>query len=257
MDEGIKVAWNVVVDDEGDAVNIDASGGDVGGNDGFDLTFLEGIENPFTLILTQVAVQASDVKAVFFESFNRQVHHALGVAEDDGLVVVLHPNEKATEHPEFVGAADSHRVEVNGWDIQRFCIGEHEVGFVHEFVSSVNDFLRESCGKQEGLLSPRHAFHHPHDVREEPHVQHAVGFVQAEHLRGRQIDVTSLAHVHDSTGSANDDVNALAQSLGLLFKVRTTVDGEDGESSVALQQREFFSHLVRQFTGWCQNQGLK
>ena len=47
-------------------------------------------------------MKAGDVKAVLLESLNRQVDHALGVAEDDGLVVVLHSHEKTAEHPEFV-----------------------------------------------------------------------------------------------------------------------------------------------------------
>ena len=55
-----------------------------------------------TAVLAEVAVKAGDVKAVLLESLNRQVDHALGVAENDGLVVILHSHEKTAEHPEFV-----------------------------------------------------------------------------------------------------------------------------------------------------------
>ena len=102
MNERVHVTWNVVVDHEGDAVNVDATSSDVGGDDGLDFAFLEGIENTLSLVLAEVAVQAGDIKAVLLESLNRQVDHALGVAEDDGLVVVLHSDEKTAKHPEFI-----------------------------------------------------------------------------------------------------------------------------------------------------------
>ena len=41
VDEGIHVVWNVIVDDQRDPVNVDSTGSNVRGDDGFDFTFFE------------------------------------------------------------------------------------------------------------------------------------------------------------------------------------------------------------------------
>ena len=91
MNERVHVVWNVVVDNQRDAVHVDAACGDVRGDDGADFALFERIQNALTLVLAEVAVQASDVEPVFLQALNCQVHHALGVAENDGLVFFFHP----------------------------------------------------------------------------------------------------------------------------------------------------------------------
>ncbi len=69
--------------------------------------------------------------------------------------------------------------------------------------------------------------------------------------------MASLAHVHDTTGRADDDVNALAESFCLLFEVGATVHGQDGQTAIALEHDQFFCDLVGEFTCGCQNEGLE
>ena len=69
--------------------------------------------------------------------------------------------------------------------------------------------------------------------------------------------MATLAHVHNTTGCSHDDVNPLSEGLCLLFEVGATVDRQNGEAGVPLKQFEFLSHLICQFTGRRQHQGLK
>ena len=257
MDERIHVVGNVVVDDQGDAVNVNASCGNVGGDDGFDFAFLERVEDALPLVLTQVAVKPCNVKSVFLEAFNRQVNHALRVAENDGLVVRLHANQQSPQDPEFVRPTNANGIEVNGRDVQFFSVGQDKIRFVHEFMSGVNDFLGKGGGEQQGLFTSSHPLDDPHDVREEPHVKHPVGFVKAEELGGCEVDVTSLAHVHHATGRPNNHVHAFGEAFRLLFQIGSTVNGLDAEPSVALKEQEFLCDLVGQFSGWCKDQCLQ
>ena len=124
-------------------------------------------------------------------------------------------------------------------------------------MSGIDDLLREGGRKQERLLAPRHALNNPHDVGEETHVKHAIGFVQAEEFRRCKVNVASFGHVHHSARRTDDDVDAFAEGLGLLFEVGATVDGQDGQPRVALKEVEFLGNLVGQFTRGCQHERLE
>ena len=124
-------------------------------------------------------------------------------------------------------------------------------------MSCIDDFLREGSRKQKRLLTPCHALNDPHDVGEETHVKHAIGFVQAEKLRRCKVNVASFCHVHHSTGRTDDDVDAFAEGLGLLLEVGATVDGQDGQPCFALEEVEFLGNLVGQFTRGCQDERLE
>ena len=84
------------------------------------------------------------------------------------------------------------------------------------------------------VCSRGHPLENPQNVGEEAHVEHAVGFVEDEHRRLRQIDVTALRHVHHATGRSDDDVHARVELLGLLLDVRATVDGLHAQPGFAL-----------------------
>ena len=179
-------------------------------------------------------MKSCDVKAMLLQTLNRQIHHSLGVAKNDGLVVNFHPGQKATENPQFVGTSDSDRVKVNWRYVQFLCVGQHEIGVVHEFMSGIDDFLGEGGREEEGLFSTGHALYDPHDVGEESHVKHAVSFVQAHHLWSTKVDVATFTHVHHTARCPHDDINALTQRFGLLLEVGSAVDGQNGKACISL-----------------------
>jgi len=121
----------------------------------------------------------------------------------------------------------------------------------------VDDFLWERRRKQQRLFSLCHSFNTPHDVREEPHIKHTVGFIQTKERGLAQIDVSSFSHIHDATGRTNDDVDTVSESFGLLLEVSTSVNGENLQSHGALQRVEFFGNLTGQFSCWRQDEGLQ
>ena len=124
-------------------------------------------------------------------------------------------------------------------------------------MSGIDDFLRESGRKEQGLLTPGHSLNNPHDVGEESHVEHAIGFVKAHDLRFAQVNVATFTHVHDTAGCSDDDIDALSKGLCLLFEVSPSVNSEYDEAGIALEHAQFFCDLIGEFSRGCQNQSLE
>lgn len=57
-------------------------------------------------------------------------------------------------------------------------------------------------------------------------LEHLVSFVENDGLQGREIDVSSLNVIEDTTTSANKEVDSTTQSSRLVLDVHATVDGK-------------------------------
>ena len=64
------------------------------------------------------------------------------------------------------------------------------------------------------------------DIGDEAEIEHAIGFVQHQHLHGAQVDDALLDEVDDAARRAHQDVDALLEMMPLLF----VVDAAEGEA---------------------------
>jgi hypothetical protein len=74
---------HVVVEDVADVLDVEAAGGDVGGDEDVDLAGLEAVELADPLGLLHVAVDLAGVEAGALEALGELAHRRLAVAEDD------------------------------------------------------------------------------------------------------------------------------------------------------------------------------
>ena len=85
---GVLVAGCVEVDHVGDAGDVDAAGGDVGGDQRVDVAALEAGQRPFALALALVAVHRDRRRLAAAQPLDQPVGAALGADEDQGAAAV-------------------------------------------------------------------------------------------------------------------------------------------------------------------------
>ena len=106
-------------------------------------------------------------------------------------------------------------------------------GFGEERAGQRDDRARHRGGEQHGLPL---LGHHPQDlldVRQETQIEHLVGLVEDQHLDLAQDELGLVGQVEQAAGGAHDQVDALLQSLDLLFVRGAAVDREHLERAGA------------------------
>ena len=76
------------------------------------------------------------------------------------------------------------------------------------------------------LAVGRKQFDNPPDVGHEAHVEHAIGFVQHEHLDRIELQAALVVEVEQTAGRGDDDVDTAAEQLHLRHLADTAVDGD-------------------------------
>ena len=152
MQVSLLVLGNRVVDHVSYVVNIDASGGNLGGNQDVFLPAAEGSHRTLTCLLRHVAVQSRCVEAAIDQLFGNLGSLTLGLAEDYGLAATFGLQD-ATNNFVFV-----HRVSAvdNLLDVS---LGVTLIRVVHADVNRAvlvlackrNYRSRHGCREQHGL----------------------------------------------------------------------------------------------------------
>ena len=102
VDVVVGVMRNVEIEDVADGGNIEAAGGDVGGDQKRNFALAELIERRGARRLVHIAMQGADSEAVLLQRFVQQRDFALAVAEDDGVVEVLGIAQQAAQRFAFL-----------------------------------------------------------------------------------------------------------------------------------------------------------
>ena len=169
----------VIIDDVGDAGDIDAAGGDIGSDEDADFAGFEGFEGAEAMILGFIGMEGGDFEARGFEFAGDAIGAVFGSGEDeDGIVGGI--GEEGDEEGEFEVAADF----VDGLGDGLCGIGASTDldggGLVKELVGEGFDFWGEGSGEEEGLAFFGEGANDAADAGEEAHIEHAIGFIEDE-----------------------------------------------------------------------------
>ena len=102
----------------------------------------------------------------------------------------------------------------------------------------------------------------PHDRRTlvdlvlEATRQHLIGLIKTEKLDGVRTESAAVDHVENTTGSADDDVDALLELAHVFTDVSTTNASVALDVHVVTKRDDDLLDLLSQLTGRSQNQGL-
>lgn len=142
--------WLRVVDDVGDVGDVEAAGGNIGGDEDFDSVFFEALEGAGALRLAFAAVDTGHIEAASRQVIFQPFHAALGGLEHDSLDCVG-LNEDVVEFFLLVGfAIEPDDVLV---DILAGVTGGqgHELGIGRERADEVTDPRVHGGGKVKRL----------------------------------------------------------------------------------------------------------
>ncbi len=178
---GVLVAGGVEVDHVGDVGDVDAAGGDVGGDQGVDLAPLEAGQRSFALALALVAVHRDGIELAAAQSLDQPVGAALGADEDEGAAALG-----------VAAAAAARWSSLALWDstwtklcsMSRLPVLGRLLGVAPGVVGVGGGELAgralQGGGEEQGLAIVRGLGDDPADRRLEAHVEHAVGLVEDE-----------------------------------------------------------------------------
>ena len=228
--------------------DVEAAGGDVRGDQYLDFALLELLQRLHARGLAHVAMQRARVEAMLLQRGLEHRHVALAIAEHDGILDVLFLDQ-AAQRLALVRFRDDREAldDVLGGR------GRHRnrdfLRVAQKAVGQTLDLRRHGRREEQGLSQRRKGGDDPLDVGNEPHVEHAVGFVDHQDLDVVQQDAAALEMVEQPAWRGDQHVGASLQRALL-----------DGEAHAADQQRhvklvvlaidlEVFGHLGGQFAG--------
>ncbi len=245
----------LVVDDQRQVVDVESARGDVGRDQHLQLAFLERVERLHPRDLALVAVDRRRGQAIALELAREARGAVLGAHEAQHLVQVaglhqVHEQRALGVLRDLVGAL---RDRFGGG----VALGHFDqLRLVEQLVGELLDLVRERCREQQVLPlgGHRQQRHDPLDVGNEAHVEHAVGFVEHEHLDLPEVNALVFDVVEQPPRSGDEDLDAGADDLELRLDVDAAVDDGRAQLGVPAVGLDRVLDLDREFPGRGQDQ---
>jgi hypothetical protein len=213
----------IVVDDVRQLLDVEPPCRDVRCHQHAQLAVLEALQRSRARVLALVAVDRIRLDAAAFELFRQPVCAALGLAEHQNLV----PVARAHEMREQVALAilryrvhtlrDQFGGRIAARDLHLRRIPQERPG-------ELANFVREGRREQQILAARRQQLENAADIRQKPHVEHPVGFVEDQDLDAAKIDRPLPRMIEQAPGRRDEDVNATAQCVDLRLHADTAED---------------------------------
>ena len=119
----------------------------------------------------------------------------------------------------------------------------------------LDDRRRQRGREEQGLLGARQVLEHPADVRQEAHLEHAVGLVEDQDLEAVELRVVVLEVVEEAPRGGDQDVHPLAEGLLLRPHGDAAEDGRALHVGELGERRHVLDDLGRQLAGGSEDQG--
>jgi hypothetical protein len=225
VDVRLAVERHFEVDDRLDGVDVEAAGGDVGGDEHAVGARLEPFDRPQSIGLRAVGMQRGGTDARRHQLARQPVGTAFGGREHQGRAgrapqIAHQPGRLLVAAKQLRLVRDRRRRRVADAQL-------HQLGRAHDLQREAHDFLGHRRGEEQRL--PRSVGGQLRDdelhVRPEAHVQHAVRLVEHEDVEAGELGDTRAQVVHQPARRGDDDVDAGLE--GLLLHVHADA-AEDG-----------------------------
>src|SRR5262245_22096360 len=177
---------HVEIEDVADVRNVETARRDVRRDQEAHVALAEGVERRHALGLAHVAMQRRRLEAMANERAMQLRDLALAIAEYDGVLEVLaRTDETARVVALFVRLASGRDQEWGAVGIRRCRPRPRRRDLdrmVQELLGDAPDLRRHRRCEEQGLTGERHELADALDVRNEAHVEHAVGFIDHQEL---------------------------------------------------------------------------
>ena len=244
---------NLVVHHVRQVVNVNAARGDVSGHQGADIATFEAAQRLGAGSLALVAVQGHGLNAVFGQKFSHIVGTKLGAGKHQHLAPVVFLDD-VCEQGFFLATAYGvnqlgdalHRGVARG-DLDALRIFQQSGG-------QIADLVTEGGREQQALFFPGHDSQDLFHVMDKAHVQHAVGFVQYQHLHLAQIQHALLQQVQQTTGRGHQNVHTFFDAADLGVHAHAAKNDGGAQFQVLAVGLHRLFHLGRQLAGGGEDQ---
>jgi len=247
-------ARQVVVDDVGESIDIDAACGHLGGDEDPHAAILEVIEGGDALRLRAVAVNGSDADAVTGQLAGQSIGPVLGAHEDERRGDAVAGDEVAERRPLVRVLHAEHDVldqrscRVRGRDLDR---GR----FLEEGLRQALDRIGEGCREEQALTLGREQRDDGANVIDEAHVEHPIGLIEHEELDGTEVDTAAPDEVEQPTRRGDHDLGTGIELAQLVGQARATVYRHRAQRHVDAIRRDALLDLDGQLAGRHQDEG--
>lgn len=256
VDVVLAVGREVVVDDQGDLLDIDTTGEKVGGDEDTGRTRAELLHDHITLTLVHVTVHGRDGEVAGGKLVGEPVDLSAGVAEDDGLgdgdgLVQV---GQRVELPVLLLDCDVELLDT--FEGKLVLLDEDTDGVTHELGGDLEHILRHGGREQDDLGGLWEQLEDVVDLLGETARQHLVGLIEDEHLHAVGLEDTALDHVVDTARSADNDLRAILEGLHVVTDAGATNAGVALDVHEVADGDNDLLDLLRKLTGGREDKGL-
>lgn len=274
VDVVLAVGGKIVVDDQGDLLDINTTGQQVSGNQDTRGAGSELLHNQVTLSLVHVTVHGRDSEVASSELVGEPVDLAAGVAEDNSLGDgdCLVQVRESVELPLLL--LNSNVELLNTLKGKLVLLDQNADGVTHELGGDLEDILGHGGRQKNNLgrlgqeledivdllgetaLRKAVSTQLRADLGYETYRKHFVGLVKDKHLHAVRLEEAALDHIVNTAGSTNNDLGAVLQSLHVITNAGTA------DAGVALNVHEVTNgnddllDLLSKLTGGSEDQSL-
>ena len=242
---GVGVVRRIEVDDVGDVVDVDAAGGDVGGDERLDAAAGELAEGALARRLRLVAVHDAGADAGALELLGQAVG-AVTRADEHQRARRL-AGEEVDERLDAV-ARDGHEAVRDRAGLLRTRDVLVTARLARVALGDVEDLARQRGGEEHRLPVGRDAVHDLVDLRLEAHVEHAVGLVEDEDLDALEAHGATAREVAEAARRGDDDLR-LGDVPHLLAQRGAAVGAGDPEAAGAGDAGDLLGDLRGELAG--------
>ena len=234
-------------------IDIETASGDIGGHQDRDRSLLEAAQGARAGTLALVAMDGHRRNAIALQALGQAIGPVLGPGEHQHLTPLLRSNQMRKQ-PRFRRPID----QMNGL-LDQFGRGvarRHRdlARRVEEPMRERADFLGKSCREEQILALGRQQGQDPADIANEPHIEHAIGFIEDENFNPRQVQGSLTDVVQQTTGRGDQNVQSFAQGVDLRLHTDPTKHHHRAHWQVLAVGADRLLDLRGQFSGRGQNQ---
>ena len=258
MQVGLLVIRAFVVDDMRDAIDIDAAGGNIGGDENVDFAGAECAQRLFTRSLPEITMDRSHGEAPLGEIVGDLLRLPLRAREDHRQAAVFRLQNACQQLHlvHRVSAPDVLFDRIDGCAVIPGVDRPHVGRLVHVATRESDDLARHGGGEQHRLPVGGNECDDLLDIGEEPHVEHFVRLIEHELAHVRKIEIASAGQIDDASGRADDDVDSCAKCVYLRLVGPASVNREHPNAQPSTGLLDICRDLESQLTCGADDQTL-
>ncbi len=241
------------VDHVGQLIDVQAAGGDVGGDQHANVVALEVGQGLGAGVLALVAMDRRRRQAMLVQVLGQAIGAVLGTGEHQDLFPGAEGDQVGEQGALLIGRnAEQSLLDTLDGGVRRGDLDP--LGILQQLAGEVGDVLGEGGREQQVLALRWQTGQDLLHVMDKAHVEHAVSFVQYQDFDGGQVDALLTGEVQQATRAGHENVHTLGQGGNLRLEADATEDAGTAHGQVAGIDPEAFVDLGRQFACGGQDQ---